>query len=213
MLKKLLLIGLLGISLVTLFVIDASALGTCILRNIYGGCRVWSGSIECGISVSKVGNVTKNPETVGCTASGTGNWVVACGNPGVKRWTSPGINLVYYSGSLEGNLAIQKTDVDHNGNAYLYVPASADQSMLNNLTDTCPNPNWIAIDAAPCEATVTDQEWDACNQVVSDTTLWCTLPSCETLGWDKTAQQFERREYECTILSQHLFPVNACPSP
>lgn len=199
MLKRVLLVGFLGIGMVALGWSEASA-RICVLKSATGACLVYSGSIECGISATGVGNAVNEDVYLACTATGTDLWRVVCGNPGSKEWTSPGINLVYFSGTVYGEYLLQNYDVDRNGRAYGYAVASPSDSLLFAITEAgaCPNSNWSALDALPCTMQVRDMQLDANHCVTADAYYDCFLPDCETLGWDINTQMFERRQYECT---------------
>jgi len=209
MVKRVLLVGLLGMSLVALFGNEASA-RICTLRSATGACLVWTGSIECGISATGIGNVTDDRVLLACTATGNGEWVVACGNPGSNNWTAPGVNVVNYAGTLTASYQLTPADIDHNGRAYVNVFAPPGIDLLEDLTQqgACPNLNWSAIDAVPCNMTLIDQQLDATGCVTAEALFNCSLPECETLGWDAAAQKFERRQYQCTQISTSSFK---CP--
>jgi hypothetical protein len=176
---------------------------------------VWTGSIECGISATGIGNVINDPVSLGCIASGTSQWVVACGNPGSNGWTAPGVNVVNFDGTLSNSYQLTPADVGENGRAYVNVTALPDEVLLFDLTQqgACPNLNWSAIDAAPCSMTLIDQQLDATGCVTAEAVFNCSLPECETLGWDAAAQKFERRQYQCTQLSSSSYKTPVCPEP
>jgi hypothetical protein len=48
---------------------------------------------------------------------------------------------------------------------------------------------------------------DANRCVTADAYYDCTLPDCETLGWDFNTQMFERRQYECTQTETHSYKI------
>lgn len=210
MVKRMLLVGLLGISLVALIGNEASA-RVCVVKNADGSCKYWSGSVECGIGATGIGNVVQDPVYLGCYVTATETmWAVACGNPGSNEWTSPGINLVLFDGTIDGTYQLTEGDVDRNGNAYANVIAYTDSGIKEAIREAgaCPNENWIVIDAVPCDMTVRDVQLDANKCVTADAYYSCTLPQCGTLQWDANAQKFERRQYECTKLSTHTYK---CP--
>jgi hypothetical protein len=211
MVKKTLFIVLLGIGMTALVGNEASA-RICVAK-VGGYCVVWSGSIECGISATGVGNVLQDPVTLACTATGTDQWAVACGNSGSNTWTSPGINLVTFSGTVSGEYQLTIYDVDRNGRAYGYAVAKPSDSLLTAIVDAgaCPNLNWTAIDAVPCTMQVRDMQLDAADCITSDAYYNCTLPSCGTLNWDTNTQMFERRQYECTQTGTNTYKIPICP--
>jgi hypothetical protein len=212
MVKRVLLIGLLGVSLIALIGNEVSA-RVCILKNSDGSCKYWSGSVECEISATGVGNVTQDPVTLACTATGTDNWIIACGNNGSNIWTAPGINVINFSGQLSGLYELTVYDVDQNGRAYGTAYATIDNTTSDDLiaAGACPNSNWSVVDAVPCTMEVTDKQLNADNCVTSDATYSCTLPSCETLSWDSGTQMFERRQYDCTLVSVNNYKDPICP--
>jgi hypothetical protein len=213
MFKRTFLIGVLVLSLVALLGAEARA-RVCIAK-VGGICVKWSGSVECGIAASGLGKCTD--VTLGCDVKGTDKWAVACGNPGDNSWTAPGIQIVYFEGGVSGELAVDPTTCDRNGNVFVTVYADPNKELLDNMwaADVCPNPNWYPRDAVPCSMKARDYELNADGCTVADATFDCVLPSCETLGWDKDNQKFERRQYECTRTSYHTYkdPVLCPQSP
>ena len=212
MFKRMFLIILLAITVTTVVGKEASA-RVCI-QKVGGYCVVWSGSVECGIGATGIGNVANDPVFLGCTVMGIDTmWAAACGNPGSNSWTSPGINLVQFDGILSGTYQLTQDNVDRNGNAYANVFTYADPGLLQEMTEkgACPNTNWSVIDAVPCDMTVRDVQLDAGGCVTSDAFYSCTLPQCGTLTWDSNAGKFERRQYECTRLSTNTYKIPSCP--
>jgi hypothetical protein len=61
----------------------------------------------------------------------------------------------------------------------------------------CSKDQWYPVDVVPCGMTVVDYVRDA-SGILAQKTFTCTLPNCETLGWDKINQSFDVRQYECT---------------
>lgn len=213
MFKRTLLIILLAITVTAVGGQEASA-RVCVMK-VGGYCTVWSGSIECGIGATGIGNVIKDPVFLGCTATAAETmWAIACGNPGSNTWTSPGINLIQFDGTLSGTYQLTQGDVDKNGNAYANVITYADPGLLQAMTDAgaCPNTNWSVVDAVPCDMIVRDMQLDADGCVTSDAYYSCTLPQCGTLAWDSDAGKFERRQYECTRTSATAFRTPLCPT-
>jgi hypothetical protein len=219
MVKRVLLIGLLGMSLLALVGTEASA-RVCVLKSAIGACLVWTGSIECGISATGVGSVLQDPVILACTATGTDQWAVACGNPGENTWTAPGVNLVTFSGIVSGEYQLQEYDVDRNGRAYGYAVAAPSLSLLTAIRDAgaCPNLNWTVMDAVPCTMQVRDMQLDADGCITSDATYSCSLDNpdtieneCGTLGWNTETQTFERRQYECTQISTNTYKIPQYP--
>jgi len=214
MVRRTLLIVLLAITVTAVVWKEASA-RVCVMK-IGGYCTVWSGSVECGIGATGIGNVTKDEVFLGCTVTATDTmWAAACGNPGSNDWTSPGINLVLFDGALSGTYQLTQGDVDRNGNAYANVIAYTDPGLLQAMTEAgaCPNTNWSVIDAVPCDMTVRDVQLDAAGCVTSDAYYTCTLPQCGTLAWDANARKFERRQYECTRTSTNTYKIPLCDTP
>ena len=216
MVKRILLICLLGISLTALVGNEASA-RVCVMRSTTGACLVWSGSIECGIGATGIGNVINDPVALGCEATVINQpWVVGCGNPGSKDLMAPGVNLVYFTASLEAAQFLTQGDVDRNGRAYLNIFAIPDSELLQAIEaadpDICPNPNWSVMDAVPCAInSLKDVQLDVDGCITSDAFYSCTLPNCNTLGIDKKTKRFERRQYDCTLIEQHTYKERICP--
>jgi hypothetical protein len=209
--SKRIMIGLLSICLLALLVSGADA-AVCV-KKIGSTCVMWSGTVICGIDVSGLGNCIDDPRYLGCSAQGSGSWVVACGNPGTNNWTAPGVNVVNFDGAISGETLVEPSMCDANGNAFVEVTATISQEMKDALlaAGACPNTNWVVADAVPCTATITDQETDANDCVIADATFECTLPSCETLGWDIDTQKFERRQYDCVRTSYNRYKTPICP--
>jgi len=136
--------------------------------------------------------------------------MVACGNPGVKIWTSPGINVYPFEGTLEGTYQLKQKDVDKNGNAHTTVFADPSGDFLRDLVlaGACPNKNWEARDAVPCVMTATDLQIDENGCVEAEAVFDCTLSNCKGLQWDVDNQAFERRQYDCVRTS---YTKNNCP--
>jgi len=211
MFKKIM-IGMLGICL--MLMLGAAADARICVKKIGGTCLLWSGSIICGIEANGLGNCIDDPKYLACSATGTGAWMVACGNPGENEWTSPGINTAYFEGTVSGETLVTPEMCDSNGNAYVFVTAYASPELLAAAVaaGACPNNNWTAIDAVPCSVTATDYEMDANGCILADATLSCTLPNCSTLSWDVLTQRFEQRQYECVRTSYNRYQTPQCPA-
>lgn len=215
MVKKVLLIGLLGVSLMVLIGNEASA-RVCVVKNADGSCKLWSGSLECGIGATGLGNVAANPTYLSCEGdtSGVVDWVVGCGNPGSNNLMAPGVNTVSISATLTGTVQVLPEQVDRNGKAYVSVFARPDQDLLANIQalypEICPNANWIVTDAVPCLVNLTDSQIDENNCITADATFSCFLPSCNTLGIDKKTKRFERREFICTQTGGTVYNTPIC---
>jgi len=210
MLKRLIMV-LLAMSLVLVLVAQPSA-KVCVFK-LGGTCLAWSGSLECSIAASGLGNCLEDPSTFTCTGSATTTWLVACGNPGTNNWTAPGINLVYFDGTLSGDYTVTEQDCSKNGRAdvTVYADPNADLLAAAVAAGACPNNNWVAIDAVPCNMTLVDREYDSSDCLVADATFDCSLPDCETLGWDSVTQHFERRQYNCTRNEYNVYNPPICP--
>jgi hypothetical protein len=210
--KRSLLLGVLCISLIVAFGGETFAAGVCVYRNpITGKCKIWSSSVECGITANGLGNVTKDPKFLGCTvmalpdtsaattyASTPIQGLVYCGNPGKENHPAPGIQPCAFYGDFSDFTPVRKGDLDRNGVAYVTTIASLDTTQLSDLNACCPNPQWVAIDFVPTECYVEFDLLDAYDVLLDTATYHCVLPDPETLGWDKKAQKPERREYDCT---------------
>jgi hypothetical protein len=213
--KRILLSGILCLSLVVALGSEVLAGKVCVYRDpITGKCKIWSGSVECGISANGLGNVTKDPKACGCTVLGSEGGaapvygLVFCGNPGSKTHAAPGIQPCYYDGTFGDFEKIRKGDVDRNGVAYVTAYAALNDLQLASMNGCCPNTDWVAIDFVPIDCDVLfdlveivgyDSEGNPIYGEIIDQALYsCTLPDPFTLGWDKKAQKPERREYDCT---------------
>jgi hypothetical protein len=226
MAKRMLLVGLLGISLIALIGNEALA-ACCILRYSSGSCKVWSSSVGVQINASGLGNVSKNDAYFAFTAeTGPTSWVLACGNHGSKKNIAPGVNLVYADESISEAVPISKTDVDRNGLAIKTLVGTPDLAPFYGLEESvCPNPNWEIVNAVPCNInTLTDKIWQVVQGGTNDGKLCetgtatfnnCYLPDCETLTIDKTTGHFEYREYVCDepIIVNYTQGNEICPPP
>jgi hypothetical protein len=218
MVKKALVIGLLGISILALVWSEASA-KVCVVKGAGGACLLWSGSLECGIVATGVGNVIKDPVALGCEASATDlkQWVVGCGNPGSNTLMAPGVNTVYFEGGLSGEMQLLPEQVDKNGKATVSVFAKPSSGLLDAIQeanpDICPNPNWSVNDAVPCDVHLRDVELDENNCVTADAYFDCYLPDCSTLDIDRKTKSFERRQYICSQTSTQTYRIPLCPQP
>ncbi|MGE0822695.1 MAG: hypothetical protein AB7G75_06220 [Candidatus Binatia bacterium] len=189
MLKRIF-IGLFGISFTILLATAANA-RVCLFYQ-GGTCLFWSGSVECDLNANGVGNVKKDPKSLACNVVAQGTGLLLCGNPGSKAKAAPGIQVVTVPQNFGASTGI--TSVDKNGVATATVVTSAN---LPGLDEFCPNTNWVALDYVPCAASIEAELTDDIG-TISSATFSCTLPSCETLGYDAATQKFERRQYECT---------------
>ena len=215
MLRRSFFVGALGVILMVLFAIEASA-RVCVYRDpVTRKCKVWSGSIECNVTANGLGNVIKDPKAAGCTALGNEEGtasiygLVYCGNPGSKKHAAPGVQPCYYDGTFGDFAKISKSDLDTNGVGSVTAYASLTAAQLSNMNSCCPNPDWVAIDFVPIECDVVFDlveilycVGDDCvyGDVIDTEKYHCVLPEWWTLGWDKQAQKPERREYNCTEL-------------
>jgi hypothetical protein len=206
MVKKALVIVLLGISMSVLVWSEASA-KVCVLKSATGACLYWSGSVECQINATGVGNVLKTPTYLGCEASGS-EWVLGCGNPGSNNLLAPGNNAVYVSGDLSGAVELSPEQVSQNGQALATAYAKPTEAFLaylnSNFLTECPNPNWVIKDAVPCNMTVKDvllEEIGGEICITGEAVFNCTLPDCENLGVNSVTKTFERRQYSCDQVS------------
>jgi hypothetical protein len=221
MVKRTLFIVLLGIGLTA--PVGNEAFARVCIGKVGGICVLWSGSLVCGIGATGIGNVDPDvdPVYLACTGTGTGQWAVICGNPGTNDWTSPGVNLATFSGTLNSEVyQLTPYDVDRNGNAYGFAVAEPSSGLLTAITENggCPNSNWSAIDALPCNLTLRDMQLtkDGCPTgcdkcVESEAYFDCELPSCATIGWDSITHTFETREYTCTKTGSNTYKDPVCP--
>jgi hypothetical protein len=210
--SKKVILGILGISLILMLGTAADA-AVCV-KKLGGTCLMWTGSVICGIDASGLGNCFNDPTFLACSATGTGEWVVACGNPGANQWTAPGINTAYFEGTVSGQTLVTPEMCDSNGNAYVFVTAKASPELLADAVaaGACPNDNWTAIDAVPCSVEVKDYELDENDCKLADATFACALPNCSTLGWDSVHNSFEQRQYNCTRTSYNRYKTPQCPA-
>ena len=111
MFKRVIMIGLLGISVVALLGTEASA-KVCLLYQ-GGSCVFWSGSVECDLNANALGNITKDPKYFGCNANSQGAGLLLCGNPGSNQNAAPGIQIVTVPESFGAFTGIDKIGRAH----------------------------------------------------------------------------------------------------
>jgi hypothetical protein len=202
MVKRALLIGLLGISLAALPMNEAHPGATCSIKQ-GGTCLVWSyNSIACQIQATGV----QEEYYLACTITGTDNWLVVCQNQGGNE--APGINVATFSGTFNGVYDLTNHDISRNGTGSGLAIADPSDSLIQAIGDVaCPNYNWTALDALPITMQVRDMTLDENKCVISDAWYECTLPNPETLQWYSNTQSFEQRQYECTQISRNNYSV------
>jgi hypothetical protein len=196
---------ILGLLVMSVFV----ALGTeadakvCLFR-VDGECKFWSGGIGAQLNSSGLGNVNKDPKTLGFTAypkqGGTTLYGLAyCGNPGKKQHGAPGQQFAGITGILGAVEVIAKKDVDDNGFAIIELHAYPSQAQLNQLEPICDeiNPGWVAIDFVPNGFEVDVDLADELGNIIGQARFTCDLPNWQTLGWDRKRKAPEMREYDC----------------
>jgi len=195
MYRKVMLSCIFGISMVAIVGTEAVA-AVCALRSSGGGCLYWVGSVECNLNADKVGSLKDEPKlSCDVTPSQTENGALLCGNPGKQGHTAPGAQIVSVPpiASFGANTGIRKQDIRSGGVAEVTVIASPNLTALNVF---CPNPNWVALDYAPCAASIDAKQSDKIG-TIDTATFSCTL-DCATLGYDPVTKKFERRQYDCT---------------
>jgi hypothetical protein len=202
MVKRVFLVSLLGISLSALLTNDASAALFCYKDPVTRQYKcVSTGSLVCGVTGT---GVQADETRLACTAMADNVlWAVACGNPGENTWTAPGINLAQFSGEFSGDYVVTGKDVDRNGRASVIISNEVPEDLLTGLelSGACPNLNWTAIDAVPCQVDVVFRKYDTTYEpdcLEEELYLTCSI-DCSTLGWDLATQTFERRDYDCMI--------------
>ena len=232
MFKRLLLIGLLGIGLILPLATEAPGI-VCPSGKVksccydVGGsikcycCAKVTGSIKCFIQASGLGNCLDNIRFLGCHVTGTGDYAVACGNPGTKSWESPGIQIVYYpGGEIVGEyVLVEPEQCDDNGNALVEVHAVPSENLFTALENAgaCQNEGsngkeqWQVKDAVPCTMEASDMEADENGCIISEAVWNCELKDCAGLKWDKRARRFEEKVYTCTRIKTIRHNPPLCP--
>jgi hypothetical protein len=167
--------------------------------------------VLCGNMVATgLGNVQINPTTLVCEvappdAGGTQTGLVACGNPGAKVNASPGIQVAVFNGTFETFAPLNPKNCDKNGKCTQSVPSVPNANQLATLNSACPNPNWVALDFAPCAMTVTGQVVGDCNgteTVLGTVTYSCVMPNCDSsITWNKATQTLTGPNYQCSQIS------------
>ena len=186
-------ISLLGISVIVMLVTEAAAGGI-------GGTAFTKG-VECDITAFGVGNVKKDPKSVGCDifptdTSQTITGLAVCENIGGNK--PPGLELAEFSGSFGDLAPINPADVDKNGKAFKVVVANLDTDELAALKSACPSDNFTVTDFVPCGPfkITFDLRDETTGDVLATETLSCQLQPC-TLGFDKKTGLPERKQYTC----------------
>jgi hypothetical protein len=195
--KKLLLTGVLVLGVIGFSRGDAAA------QNLTGiSLNLRSNTVTGDITVDGA-NLTNNKVSLSLVVpanSTTGfNGVLACGNGGAKGKPSPGIQLALVNEpeAFSNSTLIKKSQV-HAASATVEITTNLTVQDLQDLADLyCPNENWFGIEYVPCAANtaveVADGEIPRGRKDFS-----CTLPACETLGFDPKTLRFEVKDYVCT---------------
>lgn len=168
--------------------------------------------VACEEVAKGVGNVLKDPKTLGCIVAPpeggtTQTGLVVCGNPGKKIHPSPGIQAATFVGTFEAFNTLDRKNCDRNGICQQTVAVIPSTTQLATLNTACPNvQNWVAIDFAPCAANITVQLVGLCGEEVvqAEATYFCELPNClieGTVTWDKATQRLVGPDYNCTQIS------------
>src|SRR5262249_33783677 len=136
MLKNFMMVGLLSLSTIVLFRIEANA-RVCLLSQ-GESCLFYSGSAECDIVADQIGSLHKHP-AIDCHIRNQHNGapnpgLIACANPGKKGHTAPGIQVVPVDApeGFGSSVDIHRSDVKH-GVVTLDFFATLSGSPLRNL--------------------------------------------------------------------------------
>jgi len=176
--------------------------------------------VLCGDMVATgLGNVNIDPKSLVCEASpppgggGSQSGLVVCGNPGAKTQTSPGIQVAVFNGTFETFTPLNPKNCDKNGKCTQSVPTLPNPTQLATLNSACPNPNWVALDFAPCAMTVTGQVIENCggiDTVIGEVSYSCIMPNCDSaITWNKGTQSLTGPNYSCTQIPGGI-PLKTC---
>lgn len=170
--------------------------------------RVATGSVECEVLATGLGNVRKLDTSTAMTCSveppqGSAriDGLALCENLGGN--VPPGLQPASIELSYEDAALVDLDLVTKNGSALVSLSAVPPGEVLDLLRQagTCPNTTGFSVtDFVPCEMTVVVKT----TKVLTDGTSMeasrayaCRLESCHTLAYDKAAGDIEPREYAC----------------
>jgi hypothetical protein len=159
--------------------------------------------VECDVTATGIGSIKQTPQSMSCAISppATDTRIVGlalCENPGGNH--PPGLQPAAID-SFATTEQLDQKNVDRNGKAFKILTAMPTADQLAALITACPNTNYVVTDFVPCGFQTTVNLIDDTTGAILQTESYsCSLDSCLTLGWDKTTQMPEKRQYTCTPL-------------
>ena len=177
------------------------------------------GSLICDITASQIGNPNE-PKGFKCQGeklpeATVFNIIVLCGTPG-NLHAAAGVNSFAFNGTFSGFETIDPASCDKKRNKCSGSPhGQLTPEQLQGLTaaGACPNPNWTALDAAPCEGIFTADvvALDCAGQevVLAEQKIRCTmdLQKCANIQVDQATTTFVDTPYDsCQLVSNESLP-------
>lgn len=201
----------------------------CALKSSSGTCLFWSGSVDAQLTASKV-DTTKDHQLgmIITPKKGTGTLsspraLLLCSDPInliLPPTAPPILETVTLSNSVIGSFSQFKNlsgldkinpypvagqfDIKQ---TFITSPLDIAQSQynqnLNALKPQCPG-DATPIDFVSCKMNVTvqlKQKKGNTYKVISQETFVCSLPNCQSLGYDPVKKKYDKRQYDCTSKS------------
>ncbi len=225
--KSLKLLGTTSVFIMMLLVSNEISARVCALKSSSGTCLFWSGSVDALLTASKV-DTTKDHQLgmIITPKKGTGTLsspraLLLCSDPinvTLPPTAPPILETVKLSNSVIGSFSQFKNlsgldkinpypvtgqyDIKQ---TFITSPLDIAQSQynqnLNALKPQCPG-DATPIDFVSCKMNVTvqlKQKKANTYKVISQETFVCSLPDCESLGYDPVKKKYDKRQYNCTI--------------
>lgn len=227
--KSLKLMGTALVFIMMLLVSNEISARVCALKSSSGTCLFWSGSVDALLFASKVDTTKDHqlgmiiiPQKGTSNLSSPPRALLLCSDPinVILPPTAPPIlETVELSNSVIGSFSqfknlteLDKIDSYPTGQfdikqTFITSPLDIAQSQYNQnfnaLKPQCPG-DATPIDFVSCKMNVTvqlkqKQRRGNKYRVISQETFVCSLPDCESLGYDPVKKKYDKREYNCTI--------------
>jgi hypothetical protein len=172
-------------------------------KSIGGTCYKVKG-VRIDAQVNHAGRIQRNPKFFSGIIDTQGQpGILFCGNRGGNQ--PPGQRLVVTDVPLTCSTQITPQDVistNDGGTANVTCTALLPFDELQALGEANCTPGQEALDYVPCsflsDVTYSDGTIAEPGDVIETARHSCTLPLCTTLGWNKSTDLPEARDYECT---------------